>query len=479
MSTQNSTSFFNKKSTHLTLKICLIGILTLLLLIPQAIIESLIHDREKLSDSVISEVSSGWGGNQIVTGPVLVIPYFTQDTVKVKTKSNVVILPKKLKINGDIGTTNKHRSIYEVALYQSKMELSGSFDISELKQINVPSLLLNEAHIVMGIADLKGIQNNVDLYWSEKNMPLKGGMNGFSFYYTSEKKAVPNSSFGSDSDYPVQQDNQLLNSGLSCPVSFVDGNNKYDFNLKLDLKGSRNLLFTPLSSNTDVAIKSAFKDPSFVGKFLPDNTVSSSGFEAKWKILEYNRNIEELKIGANSLSIEDNLFGVKLEASVDNYTKTNRAIKYMLLIIALTFLVVFLTELIEKKRIHIFQYALVGIALAIFYTLLLAFSEIISFDLSYLVSAIAIITLLYLYSLSLFKSKKSSGLLLGLTTLLFAYIYSIIQLEKTALLFGAIGLFIIIAGTMYATRKINWYENEATIADAENISIDTQSNNNI
>jgi inner membrane protein len=103
---------------------------------------------------------------------------------------------------------------------------------------------------------------------------------------------------------------------------------------------------------------------------------------------------------------------------------------------------------------------LTGLALAIFYTLLLAFSEIISFDLAYLISAIAIIALLYLYSLSLFKSKKSSAILFGMTSVLFGYIYSIIQLEKTALLFGAIGLFIIIAATMYATRKINWYESE-------------------
>jgi inner membrane protein len=473
MSAQNSISFFSKKSTQLTLKICLIGFLTLLLLIPQAIIESIIHDREKLSDTVIDEVSEGWGGSQIVTGPVLIIPYTSTNEDNKKIKSKVIVLPKQLSINGGLTSTTKHRSIYEVALYESKMSISGSIDMSELKSKNIPNLLINEAYIAMGIADLKGIQNNLDIKWGNKVFPMKGGMNDFNFYYSTVDITNKRSFSASESQPNTPSPGDLiLKSGLSCPIELIDGQNKYDFSILLDLKGSRNLQFSPLASNTEVSIQSAFKDPSFIGKFLPDNKVSSNGFNAKWKILEYNRNIENIKIGVDHLGIEDNLFGVKLEASVDNYTKTNRAIKYMLLIIALTFLVVFLTELLEKKKIHIFQYALVGFALAIFYTLLLAFSEIISFDFSYLISAIAIIGLLYFYSLTLFKNKKSSNVLLGLTTLLFSYIYSIIQLEKTALLFGAIGLFVIIAATMYATRKINWYENDG-FDDSENINTES------
>jgi inner membrane protein len=134
----------------------------------------------------------------------------------------------------------------------------------------------------------------------------------------------------------------------------------------------------------------------------------------------------------------------------------------MILFVILTFLVVFITEIVERINIHIFQYTLIGLALAIFFTLLLAISEFWGFDLAYSGAATATIGLIFLYSLGMFKNKRSSALLLGLMASLFAYIYTIIQLEKTALLAGSVGLFIIIALTMYVTRKIKWSEGEET-----------------
>ncbi len=130
----------------------------------------------------------------------------------------------------------------------------------------------------------------------------------------------------------------------------------------------------------------------------------------------------------------------------------------MILFVILTFMVVFLTEIVHRIHIHIFQYTLIGLALAIFFTLLLSISEFWGFDLAYFGAAAATIGLIFLYSLGMFKNKKSSGLLFGLMVALFAYIYIIIQLKKTALLAGSIGLFVIVALTMYVTRKIKWFE---------------------
>lgn len=462
----NHVNFFDRKSTQLTLKIALIGFLTLLLLIPRAIIEELVFERERLGQSVVAEVSAGWGSDQIITGPVLVIPYYKQDTSKVKVTTQLIVLPKQLKVSGDISTTLKHRSIYQVNLYQSKLAVSGQFDLTQaLANTNVGGrLMLDKAYIALGITDLKGIQSNVAVQWGSAQLPMKGGLNQMEFFYNKSATQSTNKGYSSDEEYR-QNGLASIATGLSVPVNVTDIKNTQDFSIGIDLKGSSTIQFAPLASNTEVTLKSSFKDPSFIGNFLPDNTVDNTGFKATWKISEYNRNIPEVVEESHNISMENNLFGVRLESSVDNYSKTNRAVKYMLLIVALTFLVVFLTEIIEKKKVHIFQYTLTGLALAIFYTLLLAFSEIISFDLAYLISAIAIIALLYWYSLSLFKSKKSSAILLGMTSILFGYIYSIIQLEKTALLFGAIGLFIIIAATMYATRKINWYESEVGNAD--------------
>lgn len=455
-----TTTFFNNRGFNLTLKLVLIAALILLLLIPRFMIEDLIHDREKLSQSVIKEVSAGWGGNQTLAGPFLVIPYFKQDTSKQKVKSYLIIQPSKLKIDGGVTTTSKFRSIYEVILYQSKLKMTGTIDIDKIQQSNIPSqqLLLNEAFIAIGIQDLKGIQNNPIINWNNNTYPMKAGINNISFSYSQQQQNEMHTDFASASRTYVE--NKLMNSGISSNVAITLDKKSYDFNLDIELKGSQNLDFSPLASNTEIAINSNFKDPSFNGKFLPDNKVDNKGFNATWKILEYNRSIPAFTTETSEINIEDNLFGVRLSTSISNYVKTNRAIKYMILIVALTFLVVFITETIERRKVHIFQYTLIGLALAIFYTLLLAFSEIVSFDISYLISAVATIALLYLYSLSLFKSKKSSLLLLALSVMIYSYIYSIIRLEKTALLFGAIGLFIVLAATMYATRKINWYENK-------------------
>ncbi len=466
------TSFFSRKSTQTTMKLLLIGLLTVLLFIPQAIMENLIFEREQLSNNVAKEIAIGWGGDQIVTSPILVIPYYQEDTSKIKRKSELIIMPNNFKVNGDIKTTPKHKSIYEVMLYESTLKMNGVFNMDKIIMSHIPSnmLLMDEAYVVIGISDLKGIQNNVMLNWNNTAQALKGGTKDIHFKYTTEdnQPQIALATSSSDSYVPTVEMGQSFHAGLFSYVKVDLSAKEINFDLNIDLKGSRNISFAPLASNTEVSLKSSFADPSFNGKFLPNNKVDEKGFEATWKVLEYNRNLPDFTTNTSLVDIGDNLFGVKLQKSVSNYTKTNRAIKYMLLIIVLTFLVFFLTETMEKKKIHIFQYTLTGLALAIFYTLLLAFSEIISFDISYLIAAIAIIILLFLYSKSLFKSAKSSKILLAMTSMVFAYIYSIIQLEKTALLFGAIGLFIIIAATMYATRKINWYENEASTNEVVN-----------
>jgi inner membrane protein len=153
------------------------------------------------------------------------------------------------------------------------------------------------------------------------------------------------------------------------------------------------------------------------------------------------------------------LLGVKIQPIQDQYTTINRTAKYMMLIIMLTFLVVFLTEVIQKIKVHVFQYALIGLALVIFFSLLLSFSEVIGYKLAYMVAVTATIGLIFLYSLTIYQDSKSARVLLILLCLIFSFVYTIIQMEESSLLVGSLGLFVILAATMYATRRINWYEN--------------------
>ena len=199
-----------------------------------------------------------------------------------------------------------------------------------------------------------------------------------------------------------------------------------------------------------------------MGHYLPrDREVGETGFTAAWKVLELNRNIPSSWIG-NSIagSLNSNRFGVNFLLPIDDYKKSLRSSKYAILIIGLTFLVFFLVEVIKKRRIHPFQYTLVGIALCLFYVLLVSISEHLNFNVAYFVSALTVISMIGLYSLSVFKEKQYSALLVASMVGLYGFLFVTIQVIDYALLLGSIGLVIIVSLTMYFTRNINWYQTE-------------------
>lgn len=450
-------SFFENKGTKITLKLALIFLLTLFLLIPQVLILNLIDERQQLSQSVTKEVASGWANDQLITGPALIIPYFLKDkkgNIDLSSKTNLIVYPENLDVKGNVNTHTKYRSLYKVLLYDSKLNFKGKFSLPNVSETNLHNAVMDykEAYVATGISDLKGIQNSISATWNNQKIKFVPGINDLVFRYVLR---------GQDKNSIYDMDNQIqreVKTGLSSAVAVDAITQEYHFSFDLDIKGSQTLLFSPISKNTKVNLKSAFKDPSYVGDFLPDHVTNAKGFNAKWNVLEYNKSLPPFQKSNNNIEIGTNVFGVKIVDAIDNYSKTYRAGKYMILFVILTFLVVFLTETVQKLHIHIFQYTLIGLALAIFFTLLLSVSEFYGFDFAYSISAIATIGLIFLYSLGMFRNKKSSLLLMALLVALFGYIYIIIQLEKTALLAGSIGLFIILAATMYVTRKIKWFE---------------------
>ena len=203
---------------------------------------------------------------------------------------------------------------------------------------------------------------------------------------------------------------------------------------------------------------SNWNTPSFDGAFLPDKRdINTSGFNASWKILHLNRNYPQSWLN-NSFSVNNSAFGINLLLPIDNYTKTDRSIKYAILFIALTFLIFFFLELLNNKSVHPLQYILIGFALCLFYVLLLSISEHINYTLSYIIASVMTIGLITWYSLSILHDKKLSFLVGGNLVLLYSFIFTIIQLEDFSLLMGSIGLFLILALVMYFSKKINWKE---------------------
>jgi inner membrane protein len=240
--------------------------------------------------------------------------------------------------------------------------------------------------------------------------------------------------------------------------------------MDVKIKGSEQLHFQPYAGNSRFTLKSDWKNPSFDGSDLPSQrAINDSGFVATWNFnkanLSFGTVLKDFKLDPGSLS-----FGVTLVQPADGYAKTDRSIKYAILFIGLTFSLFFIIELLQKKPIHPVQYVLIGLALIIFYTLLLSMSEFIAFDLAYFIAALATILLISFYAYGHFKSFKTASVFGGVLVLLYGFTFVLIRLEDTALLLGSVGLFIILAIAMYASRKVNWYGQRNGILDDAGIS---------
>lgn len=433
MTTPSNPSFFQEHS--ITFKGILIGILALILLIPTSMVESIIYDRESRRQTAISEISEKWGAPQTIVGPILSVPYLSESKDEqgktISTQSFIHFLPDSLQVNGKIMPEKRTRGIYEVIVYQSDMQLSGQFSAIKSRAadiISAKTLQWNNAVLTIGIPDLRGIEEVIELQWNN------------------EKKLFDTGVLMTD----------FTTSGVHVPVTFKD-NETIHFATRIQLKGSDKLYFTPVGKVTNLKLASSWANPSFDGSFLPDTrNVTAEGFTADWKVLHLNRNFPQTWLNQSG-DIAASGFGVNLLLPVDSYQKATRATKYAILFIALTFIAFFFNEMRGTGRVHPFQYVLIGLALVIFYTLLISMSEYLGFNSAYWIAAAMTVGLVTLYARSLFSSSVMSNLIGGTLVLLYVFLFTLIQLQDYALLIGSLGLFAILAGLMYLSKKIEWY----------------------
>jgi inner membrane protein len=432
-----NTNYFENQKNRITnsvsMKILVIGILILLLLIPSGMIKRLITEREKRRDETIAEVTSKWGNAQTLCGPVLTIPYLTyvdtKDGIK-KSRYRANFLPDELTISGTLIPEIRYRGIYEVIAYNTKLKFKGKFGMPVFSgwRTDEMDLLPDEAFLSLGITDMRGINRNIMITWNDSVLIASSGL----------------------------KSNDIMSSGVTAgvPVRTGDG---YEFSFELDLNGSDGLNFVPLGKETNVYLNSTWSTPSFDGAFLPDEReVTDTGFTAHWNILQLNRNYPQKWID-HEFSVNDSEFGIKLILPVDNYQKATRSVKYSVLFITLTFLVFFFSEVLNKKRIHFIQYLLVGVALTIFYSLLIALSEHIGFNPAYLIASMAIAGLITVFFNAIFENKRATIAILLVLVALYVFLFTILQLADYSLLFGNIGLFVVLALVMYFSRKIDWF----------------------
>jgi inner membrane protein len=451
------------------LKIIAIGFLVLILLIPTTMIRGLIDEREQTRNSAIDEVSSKWGNSQTLVGPVLTIPYKKMVSVAVaageKPKMEEEIfyahfLPDQLQIKGKLEPQMLQRGIYKVVAYNSQTQFSGEFVAPDFKSLDseVKSVIWADAIISLGIPDMRGIKEGIKIKWDNKTYDAKPGL-GTALVASPGSTGEKTVGGSLEQGFVTAND---INSGVNAKVALEASTStpkKYAFAFALNINGSKSLNFLPLGNETNIELTSSWASPSFGGAFLPDErAVSQDGFKAKWKILQLNRNFSQSWVNSAQADMLNSAFGVELLIPVDEYQKNMRSVKYAIMVIALTFLIFFFIEVMNKIRIHPIQYILVGLALVLFFSLLLSLSEHINFNLAYLIASVATVLSIALYSRPIFKNNKLSLLQGGILAVIYIFIFTIIQLQDYALLVGNIGLFVVLIIVMYISRKINWYE---------------------
>jgi inner membrane protein len=427
---QISNRFFNSVGFKLAL---IIG-LSLLLLIPAFLISELIREREARRDLTIQEVTSIWGNSQTLCGPVMTVqfktPEKTGNNAFTITTKHAHFLPENLNITGSVEPEVRNRGIYKVVTYKAKLHVTGNFAPVDFTPLNIGNSLPEDmmAWIEIGIPDMRGINENINLNWNDSVIA-----------------AVPGIPKG-----------DISKSGVHCkiPVSLHSSDR---FSFDLDINGSHSLNFLPLGKITDVKLTSSWNAPSFAGAFLPDERkITEDGFTADWNVLQLNRNYPQQWLN-DQYTVDESAFGVELITPVDTYQKSMRSVKYAILFIGLTFLVFFFSEMLTKIRIHPVNYLLVGVALCLFYSLLTALAEHMPFTLAYLASSLTIIALNAIFAHSLYKKWQVTATLISTLLALYVFLFVILQLTDYSLLMGNIGMVVILGMVMYFSRKIDWY----------------------
>jgi inner membrane protein len=435
-SSSSSSSFFSFQKAKLLVKGIIIAVVALLLMIPSMFVQGVISERQERQQDAVAEVRSKWADTQTVTGPVLVIPFLRKKTDAVGREEVVrdlaFFLPDHLDIQSTVTPEKKHRGMYDVMLYSSAIQLSGSFPKLPLEKLKLqPSdMLWNEAYACVNISDPRGLKQAIKLNWNNTEQELNPGM---------PDQVLFTNSFS----VPVKIDSSNIESGTR-------------FSSAIKLKGSKKLFFSPVGKQTTVEMNSAWKSPSFGGYQLPDSSeINSNGFKARWETLGHSQPFPQQWKTA-TYDLETQAFGANLFTEVSGYQQTMRSVKYAILCILLTFAAFFLIEIQNSKSLHPLHYVLVGFALILFYTLLLSFSEYTGFNIAYVIASVATIGLITWFARSLLGSFKLSAVLSVVLVFLYSYVFTVLQLQDYALLVGSIGLFLALAVVMYFSKKFRW-----------------------
>ena len=431
----------NKWYQSLTVKLALLAILGLVFLIPLEMIKEIILERQKNAEKVKKEISDTWAAKQCFSGPVINIPVRTIPSEK--DEKSIIrlwhILPESLDITGIIKPEIRYRGIYQSVVYDSELKIKGYFIIPAEDALKSYEVLWNEAYYTVGISDNRGLKGKIMMKTDSTVLEAEPGV----------------------------RDNEIFQSGISFISPLLIPGNNVSFDMSINLSGSEGLLLTPLGKLTFAHLQSEWASPSFNGSFLPvKRNLNEKGFTADWEVTHLNRNFPQNWTG-NAFHPLESSFGLDLFQPVDHYQKSWRSSRYGILFIALTFLVLIFLEITRKEAIHIFHYFLVSLGLVLFFSLLNSLSEQVGFNLAYLISSIATILMISVFTGTLFRERKTALIVFGMLVILYSFIFVLLTLNDYAYLAGNIGLFVLLAVIMRLAGNLELFRKPAIIDPTE------------
>ncbi|MDR1462398.1 MAG: cell envelope integrity protein CreD, partial [Azoarcus sp.] len=428
----------------LMLKLASVALLVALFLIPLTMVRDQIAQRDMYQEQAKAEIAKAASGAQTLTGPILAIRYRMKAPVfrdmstgeivnrpAQQMEEQIAFVPARtLEINGNADVEQRYRGIYRARLFHLDLNIKGAFS---LPANLVPGVgekdEIAEAHAVMlfSVSDSHGMDANPDVLIDQSQMRFEA----------SKGKRFGNTLPGNQLEIDLGE----LTPGKERNI---------DFSFPLKLSGTETMSIAPTAENNIVQLQSNWGHPSFHGRFLPrTRQIERDGFNAKWEISQLARDMgRTLQLGG------EEILGVDFMEPVDVYQQSDRAVKYGLLFIVLTFAAFFLSEILRRRPMHIMQYLLVGLALTIFFLLLVALSEQLLFHVAYIAAAAACICLIAFYLAGVFGSWRPAFAFGSGLAGLYAMLYVILQLEDKALLMGSLLLFAVLAALMASTRRL-------------------------
>lgn len=426
---------------RLALKFAIVLFLTLAILLPLAMIRGTISERQQFRRQAVEEVTRSYAGAQAFAGPVLVVPYREQVEEEERDPNGVLrkqlrvverqwtFFPQTLRLQGKVLPSIRKLGLHEVRVYELQATVEAAFDVRLPASDPAHPRELGTPWIDLGIGDVRGLVGAPKLRVSGTAVPVLQGQGGH----------------GGGGVH-----------ALLAEGSGADGRIALPLRLDFALRGTESLAIAPLADDNRIVLDSPWPHPQFNGDFLPRaHRIDARGFHAEWDVSSLASNAQAQYRAGGDKAID--AIGLSLVEPVNLYSKVDRATKYGLLFVLLTFTGFFMLETIKQLPIHPVQYALVGLALALFFLLLLSLSEHIDFGWAYLVAAVACVGLIGHYLGHVLRSRLRGLGFAATLGLLYAALYGLLVSEDNALVLGSGLLFAILAAIMVATRKVDWY----------------------